>query len=283
VAARSSLSSPVRTPAASLVFGPDGRTLAVKGQAGSIRVYDVITGKAMGSLKEHDGGVTALALAGDGKTLITGSTDTTVLAWDMTRFHPEKQPQGELKSGEVQGLWTVMGGLDANLALGAIHRLSTNSPDQVVAFLGGRLKATPPVEAGKIDGLIKHLDSSKFRVRQKASEELAKLGELAEPALRQALAAQPSLEALRRVQRLLDKMAGGAPLSADQVQLVRAVEVLEQVATPAARQVLTTLAGGAAGALPTREAQSALERLNALKPGIPGRPQAQEGPENHRD
>jgi hypothetical protein len=261
VAARSSVISPVATTSATLVFGPDGRTLTVKGQSGSVRVYDVITGKSLGALTGHGGGVTALALAGDGKTLVTGSTDTMVLAWDMTRFQPEKQAPGELKDGEVEGLWTVIGGLDANLAFGAIHRLSTNSPDQVVAFLGGRLKPTPPVEAGKIDGLVKDLDSSKFRVRQKASDELEKLGELAEPALRQALAAQPSLEALRRVQRLLDKLAGGAPLSADQVRLVRAVEVLEQVATRAARQVLTTLGGGAAGALPTREARAALERL----------------------
>jgi WD40 repeat protein len=260
-AARSSVISPVATTSATLVFGPDGRTLTVKGQSGSVRVYDVITGKSLGALTGHGGGVTALALAGDGKTLVTGSTDTMVLAWDMTRFQPEKQAPGELKDGEVEGLWTVIGGLEGNLAFGAIHRLSTNSPDQVVAFLGGRLKPTPPVEVGKIDGLIKDLDSSKFRVRQKASDDLEKLGELAEPALRQALAVQPSLEALRRVQRLLDKLAGGAPLSADQVRLVRAVEVLEQVATPAARQVLTTLAGGAAGALPTREAQAALERL----------------------
>jgi WD40 repeat protein len=261
---RGFVNSPLASTSPTLAFSPDGRTLTVKGQGGSVRVWDVITGKSLGGVKGHAGTVTALALAGEGKTLITGSSDTTILVWDLTRFQPEKQPQGELNSGDVEGLWAVLGGTDANLAFGAIHRLSTNSPDKVVPFLGGRLKPTPPVEAGKIDRLIRDLDSSKFRVRQQASEELEKLGELAEPALRKALGAQPSLESLRRVQRLLEKLAGAAPLSKDQIRLVRAVEVLEQIRTPEAQQVLRSLASGAPGALPTREAQAALERLASL-------------------
>jgi hypothetical protein len=38
--------------------------------------------------------------------------------------------------------------------------------------------------------------------------------------------------------------------------------VLERQGTAEARRVLQTLAGGAPGALPTREAEAALERLN---------------------
>jgi WD40 repeat protein len=244
-----------------LVFGPDGRTLIVKRQGGAVLIRDALTGKSLGGLAGHDGAVTALALASDGKTLVTGSSDTTMLVWDLTRFRSEKQQQGELKAGEIAGLWDVLGGLDANLAFGAVGRLSTNSPGQVVTFLGGQLKPTEHVAAGKIDGLIRDLESTKFRVRQQAWEELEKLGELAEPALHKALAAQPSLEALRRIQRLLEKLAGAAPLSPDRVRLVRAIEVLEQIGSPQAQEVLRSLAGGAPGALPTREAQAALDRL----------------------
>jgi hypothetical protein len=42
---------------------------------------------------------------------------------------------------------------------------------------------------------------------------------------------------------------------------LRAVEALERIGTPEARQVLQALAKGAAGAVLTRAAQGALERL----------------------
>jgi RNA polymerase sigma factor (sigma-70 family) len=52
-----------------------------------------------------------------------------------------------------------------------------------------------------------------------------------------------------------------APEPADQLRALRAVELLEEIATPAARDHLTALAGGAAGAPLTRAAADALKRL----------------------
>lgn len=46
-----------------------------------------------------------------------------------------------------------------------------------------------------------------------------------------------------------------------QLQLLRAVEVLEQIDTPEARRLLAELAQGAAAARLTQEAKAALERL----------------------
>jgi len=51
------------------------------------------------------------------------------------------------------------------------------------------------------------------------------------------------------------------PLPAEVLQTVRAIEVLGQIATPEARQVLQTLGDGAPGARATREAKAALTRL----------------------
>ena len=78
--------------------------------------------------------------------------------------------------------------------------------------------------------------------------------------IRHATAAQPTLETRKRVEDLLNKLTGGT-LSAEQLRCVRAVEVLERIGTPEARQVLRTLAQGAPGALMTRQAQDALDRL----------------------
>jgi hypothetical protein len=52
-------------------------------------------------------------------------------------------------------------------------------------------------------------------------------------------------------------------LNGDRLQAYRAVEVLEHIGTPQARQVLASLAGGAAGSIVTREAREALVRLTA--------------------
>jgi hypothetical protein len=49
-------------------------------------------------------------------------------------------------------------------------------------------------------------------------------------------------------------------LHGDQLRTFRAVEVLEFVGTPAARQALKSLADGAPGSLITASAQAALKR-----------------------
>jgi WD40 repeat protein len=46
-------------------------------------LWDVTTGKELGQLAGHKGWVKALAFAPDGKTLASGSRDTTVLLWDV--------------------------------------------------------------------------------------------------------------------------------------------------------------------------------------------------------
>jgi hypothetical protein len=58
----------------------------------------------------------------------------------------------------------------------------------------------------------------------------------------------------------VEKLTGGT-LTVEQLRLIRAVETLERIGTPEARQVLRTLAQGATGALPTCEADAALNRL----------------------
>jgi WD40 repeat protein len=243
-----------------MAMAPDGRTLAATGPGQSVRLWDIITGKTIGELAGHGGRITALALARDCKTLISASSDTTALVWDVSPFHPPA-PAGpvELTKGEVAALWTDLGGDDAAAAWAGINKLAT-APGLAVALLRQHLHPTPAVAAGKIDRLIADLDSNKFRTRQEATDELAKLGELAVPALGKVLAGHPSLETRRRVEQLLEK-ATRLTLTPEEVRLVRAVEVLERLGTAEARQVLATLAGGAPGALPTREAQAALDRL----------------------
>jgi hypothetical protein len=64
----------------------------------------------------------------------------------------------------------------------------------------------------------------------------------------------------RRVESLLQKLEAKSP-SVEQLRPLRAVELLEQIATPEARQLLEALAGGSRDAGLTRDARAALERL----------------------
>jgi hypothetical protein len=115
-------------------------------------------------------------------------------------------------------------------------------------------------DPGRITALIADLDSDRFGVREKATAGLEGFGELAEPLLRKALAGQPSLEARRRIGRLLEKLSGPVTVP-EQRRALRALEVLEAIGSPEARQVLRGLLKGAPEARLTREARGSLERL----------------------
>jgi hypothetical protein len=84
------------------------------------------------------------------------------------------------------------------------------------------------------------------------------VGDQAEEALQRALS-HPSPEVRRRAQRLLEGLGGGG--SAEELRRLRAIEVLEFLGTPVAREVLAMLAEGAPGARATREACAALDHL----------------------
>ncbi len=98
-------------------------------------------------------------------------------------------------------------------------------------------------------------------MRKKAALELGKLGDSARPALKKALEGKPSPEVRRQVDELLGKLKPGEPLAGEDLRAVRGVELLEQMATPEARQILEGLAKGPPGARLTREAEAAISRF----------------------
>ena len=80
------------------------------------------------------------------------------------------------------------------------------------------------------------------------------------PALAQAgLDAKPSLETRKRLEHLRGQLIGRV-LQGERLRAYRAVEVLERIGTPEAREVLQALAKGAPGALVSQSAQAALAR-----------------------
>src|SRR5204863_9593567 len=116
-----------------------------------------------------------------------------------------------------------------------------------IALFRKHLQPLPVADAKRLTAYLRDLDSDQFTVREKAKQELEKLGEAAEPALRRVLEAQPSAEVRRQVMQLLDRLGGP-----DRLRRSRTLEVLEWIGTAEARKVLEALADGAPDAWQTR-------------------------------
>jgi hypothetical protein len=107
--------------------------------------------------------------------------------------------------------------------------------------------------------MVGRLDSPRFADRERATAELEALGEDALPLLRKLAAGGVTAEQNRRLQRVLERLAG-PPWGAEQLRQLRAVEALSIAGTPDAKRMLAELAAGHAEARLTREATAALDR-----------------------
>jgi WD40 repeat protein len=242
-----------------MAFSPDGRMLALGDSDGVLRLCLAATGQELRRIRGHRTGITCLAFAADGKTLASGGYDTTALVWDVSGLPEGKGEPAELDSGQLEKLWSELAGDDATKAYQAIQMLA-GAPRQAVSLLQARLRPVTVAPAARTASLLEDLDGDNFGVREKATAALENLGESAGPALRQALAGKPSPEARRRLESLLHKLRKES-LAPVRLRELRALEVLEQVGGPGARQNLEALAGGMPEARLTQEAKAALERL----------------------
>jgi WD40 repeat protein len=244
-------------------LSPDGKILAAptvvrgRGEGGSFRLWDTTSGERIAELKAHRREVTALAFSPDGKALASGSQDTTILLWDVSQVRLRWL---------VDKLAAVTGGITS----GIIKKLK-ETPEEALPLLKERLQRVADLEARALP-LIADLQSDNLKVRQKASQELEKLGPGVECPLRLALEGKPNPETGKRIQTLLDKIKSKAPdtfgLSNPQ-NLLLVLELLEEMGSPQARKVLQELAKGRPEGLLAREAAAALKRL-AKRDKIPG-------------
>lgn len=237
-------------------FSADGRMLATGSQDNTVRLWEVATGRERRCLQGHRNLISAVSFSPDGRLLLSASRDTTALVWDLTgRFRDGRFPTRRLSAEELRSCWTNLAQPDAARAYQSLLSL-TGSPKDAISFLKDRLPPASPTDPKRIAPLLTALDSARFAERARAMSELEKLGLAAEPALREALRGKPSLELRRRIEELLEKLAGGPRL-----RVLRALEVLEHLATPEARQLVAALAEGDAAATLTQEAKACLSRL----------------------
>lgn len=260
----------------SLLFTPDGRTVAAgiedfprdRGPqwtlsdrkrilGGRVQLLEVATGEIRAEFLGHWGQVSALAVSADGRLLASGGGDTTVLLWDLSEIGRRRQVPG-VRTVSDEGLWQDLGSADARLAYGAVWAL-VNCQAAAVPYLRRRLLSPSDVSLARIERLIRQLESPHFELRERATAELGLIGQAATEPLRRALSS-PSPEVRHRVDALLRQM-DTEKLSRAEVRAIRAIEVLEQIRTPDACQLLEALAKGSPEACLTKEAKASLHRL----------------------
>jgi hypothetical protein len=213
-------------------------------------------------MKGHSAPIHRIDFSKDSKALVSASLDGTSLTWDVSHVIGPSQLQlrPERPEKSLAELWSDLADDDGSRAFSAILKL-TETPMQSLRLMNDRLPPASAPDPSRVARLIVNLNHEEFQIRDKATKELELLHELAAPALEKALKAQPSPEARRRLEALLERVQHHR-LPGGTARAIRAVEVLEAINGPEARQLLEALAIGAPEAQLTKDAKAALERLS---------------------
>jgi WD40 repeat protein len=256
-------------------FSPDGRLVAVaygnrlhvvigakyrfenEMKHHRISIWEAATGQEVLQIPEEEASV--VAISPDGKRLMVGSSYTHVQFHDLK---PEGWSGGDkpvkLDARDLEKLWGDLAGAEAAPAYLAVWTLGA-AGEPAVKFLKERLH--PERAAGElVPKLVAKLDNEAYAVREGAFRDLKKMGLAIEGELRTALTGSVGPEARKRLEKLLEPCEK-RPASLEELRVVRALQVLEQVGSAEARDTLRTIAGGAPGSWITMQAHLAVKRL----------------------
>ena len=104
-----------------ITYSPDGTLLAVVSSIG-IWLYDAHTGQELGLLIKHSVQVQSVAFSPDGKTLVSGNSDSTIHLWDTQTHTRRKTLKGHTKPVlsvvfSSDGTSIASGGMDNTICL----------------------------------------------------------------------------------------------------------------------------------------------------------------------
>lgn len=274
-----------------MAFSPDGRTVATGLHGGTVYIWNAATGEYLGWLPSQGQGdvIWGIEFTPDGRHVVTGSSIGPVRVWELdTKTEVFRRTDWQSSSlrvslsadgrtalvaqqrapilwslaaeptGDRDRQWTDLL-TDPVTAYRAQWGLAGS--DGLARFLRSKIGAkVPESDAERIRRLIAELDDSSFRTRESAVVELARLGRLAEPAVRAALAGSPSAEQRQRLESLAARYKDGLP--PDELRLRRALQALRWCGDAEAKKLLAEWASGMEGAPLTEAARAAVGAMD---------------------
>ncbi len=234
---------------------PNRRIIACAGQ-GEIRLVESRSGRLLAAFPQgHRGDVNCLLFTADGRTLITGSGDSTILLWDWEVAANLKPDPSILPSKTT---WDDLAHNDVGKAYRAMYTLLAH-PNDSINLLKEHLKPATKEELARMRQWIAELDHDRYAVREQAQKALLQSGEEAVPLLRAALKKPASFESEMRIRALLASPELLKP-GRERMREARAIQVLQSINTQQSHQLLEELAQGETDAFMTREAQAVRKR-----------------------
>ncbi|MBI3411014.1 MAG: hypothetical protein HY040_21995 [Planctomycetes bacterium] len=240
-----------------VAFSPDGRLLASAEDNHSVVLFEVASGLPRRQLLGHRNSVRHLEFTSDGRRLVTISRDQTGLIWDVSLPTTDRANASAEKIKECR---EALGNLEDGFKVQTALAVLAANPAAFLDLCDKDLRPAPALDHAAIKKWIADLDSPEFALRTRAGKELEKLGDDVVPFVREAVAKDLPLEQARRLTTLLARLKPDEP-TPKRLQQMRAVELLENLATPEAKQFLERLAGGARQARLTVDARASLDRL----------------------
>jgi WD40 repeat protein len=243
-----------------VAISDEGRLLAVScGDRRAVLLFDLINPQQPPRQLKLAHEANRLCFSGDGRRLATGGDRVTYI-WDLAHLQPAL-PQVHLEPRELKACLDNLEDT-ARTAHEAIWRLAGARGQSETAVLDW-LNRTVLTDSKRLARLILDLDDRRFRVRESSELALSRYGTEVLPLLRQVIRDPRSLEHRRRAERLIDRLMEEDATRVPRAQLIvsRAVEALERMGTPLARQKLQTLADATANDYLRTEATAAVQRL----------------------
>lgn len=190
-------------------YSDDGELIAAAShpsRPGLVELHEVRSGRGLGERKGHAGEVLALAFSKDGRWLASAGRDGVVLLWEVDRAR-----------------------LQASLDewLGEAGRGLSHLPDRGAGRLVEALCAAARAEK-ELPGLVTRLQADSFETRERATEELRRMGPTALPAMLRATKPGIDLEVRERLRRLCDRFSAEARRRAGQEWVTDAVRAIRR-------------------------------------------------------
>jgi WD40 repeat protein len=244
-----------------LAVSPNGYILATAEDDRSILVFETATGQVRRRLTKHRASIDSVTFTPDGGRLISTSHDQTALVWDM-RFGAERLKAIPLSPADRDKAWEALAATPAAPAYEALLHLAAD-PDGSVSLVKKHIQPAPAIDGAMLDKLMAALNSDRFAVRERAAADLDKLGKTVVGAVRARFDATLSQEVRERLAKFLDQH-DREEFTPEELRQERAMELLEQIGSADARDVLRDLATGEKTARLTRQAGAAVKRVEGL-------------------